>query len=220
VREFLGELPHPFKHANFRWVFFSRLSISMGMFFIQEFIVFYMKDAFGGVYTLPFVGQVADSPEAAAAIFLPILFLGGIATSLIAGILSDTYGRIPIAYAAGLILGVACMIFSFSHSFALSALVGVFFGLGYGAYESLSWALAADTLPSPYNHGKDMGLWHIAVVLPQAVATPLGGFLLDQLQVAGTARDIPQMGYIVDFSIAVICFILGSIFLRQIKGLS
>lgn len=220
LREFLGDLSRPFRHANFRWAFLSRLSISMGTFFVQEFILFYMADAFGGVYTLPGLGQVAANPQDAVSIFLPTLFLGGIATGLVAGMLSDRYGRKPIAYAAGMVLGVTCMIFTFSHSFAFSILLGIIFGLGYGAYESLSWALAADTLPSAHSHGKDMSLWHIAVVLPQAVATPIGGFLLDQLQVTGVAHNVPQMGYIIDFSIAVVFFIVGATFIRQIKGIS
>lgn len=220
LRDFLTGLYTPFKRPDFSWVFLNRLLIGMGTFTIQEFILYYMADGFGAAYTLPFIGKVANTPEDAVSIFLPTLILGAIATSLVAGVLSDKHGRKPITYAAGLMLGVMCMIFTFSHSFPLALLVGALFGLGYGAYESLSWALASDALPSMNDHGKDMGLWHVAVVLPQVIATPIAGFLLDHFQMTGAASNIPHMGYIIIFSIAVVYFILGSIFLQQIKGLS
>jgi MFS family permease len=216
LREFLDGLYLPFKHADFGWVFFTRLLIGMGTFTIQEFILYYMIDAFESPYVLPFIGKVADTPNEAVSIFFPAMFLGAIAISLLAGILSDKYGRKPIAYTAGLMLGVMCMVFTFSHSFSVSILVGIVFGLGYGAYESVSWALAYDALPAVGNHGKDMGIWHMAVVLPQVIATPIGGFLLDHFR--STSGD-PRNGYIVIFVVAVVYFTLGSIFLKQIKGL-
>jgi MFS family permease len=215
VREFLGGLSLPFKRPDFTWVFFNRLLVGLGTFTIQEFILYYMIDAFKPPYVLPLVGKVADTGDGAVSIFFPAMFLGAIATSLIAGVLSDRYGRKPIAYAASLILGIMCMVFTFSHSFPLSILVGVIFGLGYGAYDSVSWALASDALPSASNRGKDMGLWHMAVVLPQIIATPIAGSLLDYFHQTGAARN----GYIVIFIIAVVYFMLGSIFLKQIKGL-
>ncbi|MGC1377905.1 MAG: MFS transporter [Anaerolineales bacterium] len=220
LRDFLRSLYLPFERADFRWVFFNRVLIGMGIYTIQEFISYYLADAFKPPYVLPFFGKVADTAGDATSFFFPILFVGAFFTSFLAGALSDRLGRKPIAYAAGLALGFVCMVFTFSHSFLLTVLVGTVFGLGYGAYESVSWALASDVLPSARDHGKDMGLWHMAVALPQVVATPIGGFLLDHFQAAGAARNVPGMGYIVIFVIAVVYFMLGSIGLKQIKGLS
>jgi MFS family permease len=217
--EFLRGLSSPFKNVDFAWVFFNRLLIGMGFFTIQEFILYYMKDAFKSPYTLPILGTVATTPEGAVAFFFPALFLGAIVTSLLAGVLSDRYGRKSIAYAATLVLGIPCMFFTFSHSFPLAIVLGMVFGLGYGAYDSLSWAMASDVLRSPADHGKDMGLWHMAIVLPQVIATPIGGFLLDQSKLVSTAYHREHMGYVIIFVVAVIYFMFSSIFLRQIKGL-
>lgn len=217
--EFLHGLSSPFKNADFAWVFFNRLLIGMGFFTIQEFILYYMKDAFKSPYTLPILGTVATTPEGAVAVFFPALFLGAIATSLLAGVFSDRYGRKSIAYAATLVLGIPCMFFTFSHSFPLSIAMGMVFGLGYGAYDSLAWAMASDVLRSPTDHGKDMGLWHMAIVLPQVIATPIGGFLLDQSKLVDTTYHREHMGYVIIFVVAVIYFMFSSIFLRQIKGL-
>ncbi|MGA2821549.1 MAG: PucC family protein [Anaerolineales bacterium] len=95
--------------------------------------------------------------------------------------------------------------------------MGVVFGLGYGAYESVDWALASDVLPSMDDYAKDMGVWHVAMVLPQVIATPLAGFLLDNFQQVGKVQNIPNLGYTVIFMVAVVYFILGTVFVKQIK---
>lgn len=219
IQHFLRGLTSPFKNADFTWVFFNRLTVAMGFFTLQEFILYYMKDAFN-TYTLPVFGVVATTPEGAVSIFFAMLFLGSIATSRLAGTLSDRYGRKSIAYTASMVMGIPCMLFTFSHSFPLCLLIALVFGLGYGAYESLAWAMASDVLHSPTDHGRDMGIWHIAIVLPQVIATPVGGFLLDQFKIVGSAYNRDHMGYVIIFVLAVIYFMFSTVFIRQIKGLS
>ena len=43
--------------------------------------------------------------------------------------------------------------------------MGIVFGLGYGAYISVDWALATDVLPSMDDYARDMGVWHVALTL-------------------------------------------------------
>ncbi len=97
-------------------------------------------------------------------------------------------------------------------------LPGVVFGLGYGAYNSVDWALATDVLPSIDDYAKDMGVWHVAEVFPQVAATPLAGFLLDRFQVVGHGIGMPNLGYTVIFSLALVYFVLGTVFVRRIRG--
>ena len=92
--------------------------------------------------------------------------MGAIVSTLAAGVLSDRHGRKLMVYISGGIMGVVGLIFVFFHSFVLAVLMGVVFGLGYGAYESVDWALASDVLPSMDDYAKDMGVWHVAMVLP------------------------------------------------------
>jgi len=67
------------------------------------------------------------------------------------------------------------------------------------------------------DYAKDMGVWHVATVLPQVIATPIAGFLLDSFQRVGSSRSIPNLGYTVIFLLAVVYFVFGSVFVRQIK---
>ncbi len=98
-------------------------------------------------------------------------------------------------------MGIVCLVFILSHNFTVAVLMGIVFGLGYGAYQSVDWALVSDVLPSVDDYAKDMGVWHVADVLPQIVATPVAGVLLDNFQRIGKAQNIPNLGYTVIFLI-------------------
>ncbi len=216
--EFWRGLYDPFKHSDFTWVFLTRMLVTMGIFTVQEFLQYYLGDVIGAPFILAGVGQVAEKPEVAVSFFLLPLLLGAIVSTLAAGILSDRHGRKIMVYLAGALMGLVALVFVVFHSFTLAVLMGVIFGLGYGAYESVDWALASDILPSMDDYAKDMGVWHVAMVLPQVLATPIAGFLLDNFQRVGKAQSIPNLGYTVIFLVAVVYFILGTVFVKQIKG--
>jgi len=217
ARDFLRGLIDPFRHADFAWVFLTRLLVTMGVYTVQEFLQYYLGDVIGAPFALPGLGVVADTPEEAVSFFLLPLLLGALASTLAAGVLSDRYGRKRMVYLAGGLMGAVALVFVASHSFALAVVMGVVFGLGYGAYESVDWALASDVLPSIDDYARDMGVWHVAMVLPQVIATPVAGFLLDNFQRAGRAQGLPNLGYTVIFLMAVVYFALGTVFVNRIK---
>lgn len=216
--EFWRGLYSPFKSNDFTWVFLTRMLVTMGIYTVQEFLQYFMGDVVGAPFALPGVGVVATSPESAVSFFILPLLLGAIISSVIAGVLSDRYGRKIMVYISGAMMGFVALVYVVFHSFLLVVLTGVVFGLGYGAYESVDWALASDVLPSMDDFAKDMGVWHVALVLPQVISTPIAGFLLDHFQVVGKSQNLPNLGYTVIFIVAVIYFILGTVFVRQIKG--
>jgi MFS family permease len=216
--EFLRGMYDPFKTRDFTWVFLTRLLVTMGIYTVQEFLQYYMGDVIGAPFILAGVGKVADAAEQAASFFLLPLLLGAILSTLVAGVLSDRYGRKLMVYLAGVFMGVVALVFVLSHSFTVAVLMGVVFGLGYGAYQSVDWALASDILPSMDDYAKDMGVWHVAMVLPQVIATPIAGFLLDNFQSIGKTQSLPTLGYTVIFLIAAVYFALGTFFVKQIKS--
>jgi MFS family permease len=216
--EFWRGLYQPFRHLDFTWVFLTRMLVTMGVYTVQEFLQYYMGDVIGAPFVLVGIGKVADLPEQAVSFFLLPLLIGAVFSSLVAGMLSDRYGRKIMVYISGGLMGAVALVFIVFHSFTLAVLMGVVFGLGYGAYESVDWALASDVLPSMDDYAKDMGIWHVAMVLPQVIATPIAGFMLDGFQKVGKARGLPYLGYSVIFLMAVVYLILGTVFVKQIKG--
>ena len=108
-------------------------------------------------------------------------------------------------------------VFLFAHSYPLAIAMGVVFGLGYGAYISVDWALATDVLPSMDDYARDMGVWHVALTLPQVIGAPIAGVLLDLGQAYGPGVGLPTLGYTLLFSLALLFFILGTVFVSRIK---
>ncbi len=204
-------------YSDFVWVFLTRFLITMGVYTVQEFLQFYLQDAIGN-YRL-FGVQVADTAESAVSFFLITLLIGAIASTLVAGQLSDKHGRKLMVYVSGALQGLVALMLIPFHDFTLAVMLGIVFGLGYGAYESVDWALASDVLPSE-DYAKDMGVWHISQVLPQMIATPFAGFFLDTFQKIGRQPNVnqPTLGYTVIFLMAIVYFVFGTVFVSKIRG--
>ena len=215
--EFLRGLLSPFASRDFTWVFMTRLLVVMGTFTVQEFLQYYLRDTIGGPYRL-FGSVVAEQPEQAVSFFVTTLLIGAVISSLLAGILSDRYGRKLMVYISGGLQGLVVLVMIFFHDYTLAVLMGVVFGLGYGAYESVDWALASDVLPSQEDYAKDMGVWHVSFTLPQVVALPIAGVLLDRFQLIGKDVGQPNLGYTVIFLVAFAYFVLGTVFVGRIRG--
>jgi MFS family permease len=219
---FLRGLFEPFKSRDFTWVFWTRFLVTLGTFTVQEFLQFYMRDVVAGgaeTHSYRFFGvELAREAPAATSFFVLALLVGALLSSLAAGTLSDRYGRKLMVYISGGLQALTVAVFIFAGNFELAVLMGVVFGLGYGAYQAVDWALASDVLPSEEDYAKDMGVWHIAFTLPQVVATPIAGVLLDNFQRIGKAGGRPNLGYTVIFALAFVYFLLGTVLVRQIKG--
>jgi MFS family permease len=161
--------------------------------------------------------------------FLGLLLAGAIA-SIIGGWLSDWHGRKPLIYLAGGVMSGAALAFiaymvlnnaALPGPFAIGGFntvfyCGVAFGIGYGIYQSVDWALGTDVLPSgDAEAAKEMGVWHIALVLPQSLATLISGGLLTWTAGMGLSSN---ERYSLIFGIPIIYFVLGTILVRNVRG--
>jgi len=193
----------PRRHPDFAWVFVTRLVMMLGIYTIQDFLQYYMRDVIGAAH-----------PEQATTNFLILVSLSSLVSAFAAGWLSDHFGRKRLVYLSGTFMLVVGFVFVFTHSFVLVMVAGAFFGLGYGAYQSVDWALVADVLPSEKNYARDMGIWNIALSLPQVVAPVLGGPLIDSF----TRSGHPVVGYQLLFAMAIVYCLLGTVTVRFIRG--
>jgi MFS family permease len=213
--EFLRGIISPLRDHDFRWVFMTRFLMVMGTFTVQEFLQFFMRDV---VKDFSIAGHVlAENAESAVSFFILGLLFGAIISSLAAGILSDRFGRKFMVYISSALQAVVPIVFIFYAPFGLVVALGLIFGLGYGAYQAVDWALASDVLPSQEDHAKDMGVWHVAFTFPQVIATPIAGFMLDNFQRIGAQNGTPNLGYTAIFSLAVLYFIFGTVLVRKIR---
>ncbi|MBK8834676.1 MAG: MFS transporter [Anaerolineae bacterium] len=212
----LRGLYDPLKNHDFRWVFFTRLLMTMGTFTVEEFLQYFFRDVIKD-FTL-FGVKVADNAESATSFFIVALLIGALASSLGAGLLSDRVGRKRIVYASSILQAIVPIVLIFRANMNIAVILGVVFGLGFGAYTAVDWALASDTLPSDENYARDMGVWHVAFTLPQVIGNPIAGNVLDGFQRIGATSGAPNLGYTAIFILAVFYFVLGTVLVKKIRS--
>ncbi len=204
VREFL----RPLHEGDFAWVVFTRLMVSSGITVVLYFLV-------------NFFGDVVLGPHQDAAKFttnwLLVVVLTALPFGFFGGQISDRIRRRKIfVYLAGAAQAFVAIVFIAFYPTSTSFVyaLGVAYGIGYGLYFAVDWALACDTLPDPKKSAKDMGLFHIALTLPQAILPLFGGALIDYLNKHLAANS----GYRVVFSSAVLFLFLGTVLVSRIKS--
>src|SRR5439155_19338431 len=116
---------------------------------------------------------------------------------------------------------VAVLLFALVSDLTTLYLLGLAFGVGYGAYSAVDWALACDVLPNrETSASRDMGIFHIAYTLPQVFAPALLGPVLYYLNsshgLAGLAIG-RNAGYRAVFASAALWFALATVMVRQIR---
>ncbi len=193
----------PRRDPDFAWVFATRLLMMLGIYTIQTFLQFYMKDVVGVAH-----------PEQQTTNFVIILSLTSLISAFAVGWLSDHFGRKRMVYISGGLMALVGFIFIVTHSLPIVLAAGAIFGLGYGAYVSVDWALVADVLPSHRNYARDMGVWNISLSLPQVIAPVLGGPLIDSFTRSGHT----VLGFQLLFAMAIAYCVLGTVTVRYIKG--
>ncbi len=202
VREFL----RPLHEGDFAWVIFTRLMVSSGITAVLYFLVNFFRDV-----VLP-AGQNASTFTSN---WLLVVVVTAIPFGFFGGLVSDRIHRRKIfVYLAGAAQGFVALVFIVFYPTLIPLVfaLGVAYGVGYGLYFAVDWALACDTLPDPKASAKDMGLFHIALTLPQAIIPFVGGPLIDLLN-----GPHGNGGYRVVFSSAVVFLFLGTVLVSRIK---
>lgn len=209
----------PRRNPDFSWVVATRTLVMMGVYTVQNFIYQYMREV-----AIPH--STADafqpSPELATTLFIVILTVTALLSTLVAGWGSDRIGRKRMVYISGAFMALVGAVFVVApylvggHVLTLAFIAAAVFGIGYGAYVSVDWALVADVLPSEATFARDMGVWNIGLTMPQVVALVFGSWLV----ALGTAISNTTLGYTFLFVWFVIFCVLGTITVRNIKGIA
>jgi MFS family permease len=190
------------RYRNYAWVFAARALVMMGLTLFLTFIEYYFAR----------VAHVTNFVQATAIVSLVALgvaVLGAVGL----GLLSDRTRRVPLAFAATLLMAVAALLFLVPGGAAVLWLLGAVFGLGYGAYMSVDWALAVDSLPTAGAVGRDLGFWSLASTLPGLAAPALGGGVISLFAATGATES----GYRAVFVVAMVFFLAGAVAVLGIR---
>ena len=197
----------PLGDRDFFWVLTTRFFNTCGIWTIAPYIAFFFRDV---VHRKDWAFD--------SSLWLLAVIGGGVIPAVVGGFLSDRLGRRKVFVyisAATQAAVSAVLLFTLVTDLTVLYLLGVLFGLGFGAYQAVDWALACDVLPDRDNAAaKDMALFHVSFTLPQVFASALAGQLLYHLnQSQGN-----NFGYRVVFATAALWFVLSLVFVRMIKG--
>ncbi len=190
----------PQGYRDFLWVVITRALVMLAFYTLLTYLAYYLKD----------VAHLANyTTDTSYVVAVTILAASG--STLWAGRRSDTVGRRAIVSVAGGLMGLGAAGFLLVHGLTAILGIGVLFGLGYGAYISVDWALVTDTLPDPSGIARDMGFWGLAITVPQVLAPVIGG-LFFLLLPHGT------VAYSWIFGLTCLYALVGSALVWQVRG--
>jgi MFS family permease len=196
----------PWRKYNFTIVFLTRTAIMLGLAMFMTYVEYYFARV-----------QNVTNFVATTALIAVLALGGGVISGILSGMLSDRMKRrAPVVCVATLFMGATSFVFVVAPGnlgFWLWPL-GVLFGLGYGAFSSVDWALSIDALPSLKEAGKHLGLLNASATIPAIIAPLLGGSFIS---IAGGQGDT-GLGYRLIFACATLFLIIaaiGILFVRE-----
>jgi MFS family permease len=202
IRDFYVD---PREHANFYWVIITRLFGNMGIWSVFTFLLFYFQDVIG----------VAEPAKVLPA----LLGLGAVLAvpaSIIGIRLGARLGLVRVTQITSWIMAgcaVCYVLIAFYPSFVLIVPVVLVYAAAYGAYQAVDWALALKVLPSAEAAGKDMGIWHISMVLPQILGPAGTGWLISGVKASYGA----PAAYTAAFGIGTLWLVLSAALVTRVR---
>ena len=200
IREFL----RPLWAGDFAWVIFTRMMVTAGV----AAVAFFLSPFFENVVRV-------SNPDQFTSIWLGVAFAAMIVPGLFGGAASDRHGRKPFVYAAGALQVAVALFFIVFYPTQVWIVIAlaVAYGLGYGMYVAVDWALACDTVPDRASPAKDMGLFHVGQTLPNSIVPAVEGVLISFFN-----SHVANSGYRVAFGSVVLFFLLGTLFVSRIRS--
>lgn len=167
--------PSWLRDRNFVWLVSSRLIVNIAFAFGTALLFFFLLY---GV-KVP-VGEAEDDLLLLTVVYT--VFVVG--SSVIAGIVSDRTSADPVrrrrtltvsSALFGAVWGVVILV---DPSLVTTMIASALMGVGYGAYMTVSLALATDLLNDPENHARDLALVNVSAQLGQLLGPLLGAGLV------------------------------------------
>lgn len=211
----------PRQSPDFAWVLATRGIMMMGIYTVFGFLQYYLQDV-----TLHGTSDPAKGAVAASGNFLAVVIGTAALSTGFAGYLSDRFGRKRMVYIAGGFMALVGALFItlsllFPSVISILYICAAIFGLGYGSYISVDWALVTDVLPNEENFARDMGVWNIALTAPQVIAFIVGAYAIVAFNQGGVfaVGGQPHFGYTMLFVLLVLYAVIGTLTVRYIKGI-
>lgn len=192
---------NPVRNPDFGWAWISRFLLVLGNFMFVTYRLLYLQKELS-----------LDRPGAAAVLSTGVLVytVALIFSSFLAGWASDKLGRRKVfIVSSALVFGVGTYLLTHASTPGGFYVAELVLGLGFGVYVGVDLALVIDVLPNPDEAAKDLGVFNIALALPQALAPALGAILIG----VGAGGNYDLM-----LTMATVCGVVGAAAIIPVKG--
>lgn len=187
----------PREHPDFAWAWITRFLVQLG-------------NALGTLYLFYFLKDKVHYGDPATGLLILILVYSGalVATTVLAGRRSDRTGRRrSFVIWSGMVMAIAAVLLAVWPTWPGAVTAAVVLGAGYGVYLAVDAALITQVLPAAAERAKDLGVINIANSAPQVLGPALAGPIVAYLG-----------GYPVLYVLTAVVTVLGSVFVRNIRG--
>ena len=177
--------------ANVRTVLASRSFINLGFYTLFGFLFFFVRESLG-----------APDARTTTGILILAFTIAGVAGAAIAGRPADRLDKRLIVTVACVAIAISVGAFAAAPTVGVSLACAIASGIGWGAFFTADWSIAYAVLPRDAM-AKAMGVWNLALAIPQVAAPAITGPLVAALDArrAGLGPRIALICVIVEFAI-------------------
>lgn len=198
---FKGFYVDPRTYPDFVWFLLVTFLLMLGFYCVLDFMQYYLEDILH-----------SQSPAQHTALVSGAAVIGGAIISFFVGKISDTIGKRKTVTIAALLMASTALVLIFQPSVPVVIAMSIVFGIGYGMFVSIQWSIVTDCLPSAESSAKDMGIWTVAIILPQVIAPYIGKAMFGLFSYKGLG-----FAYQMLFLMVFIFEVLGGIFIYRVK---
>lgn len=154
----------PTQHPDFAWTLTSRVLVNLSNALGTGLLLYF--------YTFDLA---LDDPEGLLQQSVLLYVASAVTASLATGRMSDILSRRkPFILAAGLVQASSGILLALAPSAGTALVAACLLGAGTGAYFAVDQALVTQVLPNPEDHGKDLAIMNIALIVPQSFGPIIG----------------------------------------------
>ncbi|MEM5774747.1 MAG: MFS transporter [Anaerolineaceae bacterium] len=188
-------------HSSFWRLMGSRLAFLIGVYGIQTFLQYYLRDVFQ-----------APNPAKLTGDLMAVIAISLVALSVTGGWLCDRFGSKRVLYLAGGLGILGSLLLLTAHTTAALTAYGSILGAGIGLFVTANWALATRLAPAA-EAGKFLGLTNLATAGAGAISK-LEGPLID---LVNNANPGAYLGYYGLFALGALGAAISLLLLRRVQ---
>jgi len=189
------------QNTSYWWLIAQRFVFLLGIYGIQQFAQYYIKD----------VLQVAN-PQRDTGILLASITGALLILAVVGGWLSDRFGARRILQVSVVFTAIGCVLLLLGRDILTLGLYGSILGMGMGLFLTANWALANKLAPVQ-EAGKYLGLTNIATAGAGALARLVGPVL----DILNNLRPGLWLGYTVLFLFGSCCALVSLPLLAKVR---